>query len=147
MELTPAAAGANVYGDCITVAHWDLSLSVYVCTNWKKMSFSCHRTFKTFNLGETGGRGMQRFAKSCREYCYFYCSRELLVSVSHSAHNILLRSFRNTSSTVPRMQRMPSKAKRLNLVPPQNMVFEDLTQVIRIIDLEQQQVFLLLLKY
>lgn len=62
---------------------------------------------------------------------------------ANSAHNILSLSYRNTSPMVPMVDRMPSKAKRLNLLSLQNMVFGDLTEVTRttiMLHVEQQQV-------
>lgn len=45
MALTPTAAGANVYGERITMAHWDAIVQpVYMCTNQKKKKRGFHVT-------------------------------------------------------------------------------------------------------
>lgn len=60
------------------------------------------------------------------------------------SHNILPPSPRNSGSAVPTVDRMPTKAKRLNLASPQNMMLRDPPKVatitILMLHLQQQQV-------
>lgn len=108
MVLTPAAAGANVYDECITMAHRDAVVQpVYMCTNQKKRVFHVTGPIKKIVTWEKRGENAKikrtiTDSQNHVENIAIFPAAENCCSQCHTRHIISSRSPSETPA--PRCQ-------------------------------------------